>query len=71
MICFDTVEILCEERGFFFHKATREKFLSENHYRIFWQLLGEKRIIGGSYCDKTDVGSLEYTGFYYLENGKL
>ena len=71
MICFDTVEIFGEERGFFFHKATLEKFLSENHCRIFWQLLGEKRTIGGSYRDEADAGSLEYTGFYYLEGGKL
>ena len=71
MICFDTVEIFGEERGFFFHKATLEKFLSENHYRIFWQLLGEKRTIGGSYRDEANAGSLEYTGFYYLEDGKL
>ena len=71
MICFDTVEIFGEERGFFFHKETLEKFLSENHYRIFWQLLGEKRTIGGFYRDEADVGFLEYTGFYYLEDGKL
>lgn len=71
MICFDTVEIFGEERGFFFHKAALEKFLSENHYRIFWQLLGEKRTLGGSYSDEADTGSREYTGFYYLEDGRL
>ena len=48
-----------------------EKFLVSNHYRIFWQLLGEKRIIGGSYGCESDCEPLEYTGFYYLEDGKL
>lgn len=71
MICFDTVEIFGEERGFFFHKKSLEKFLSENHYRIFWQLLGEKRTICGSYRDEAAASFLEYTGFYYLEDGKL
>lgn len=71
IMCFDTVEIFGKERGFFFHKKELEKFLVSNHYRIFWQLLGEKRIIGGSYGCESDCEPLEYTGFYYLEDGKL
>lgn len=71
MICFDSVEIFGEDRGFFFHKATLEKFLADNHYRIFWQVLGEKRIIGGSYHDEKNNGYMEYTGFYCMEDGKF
>ena len=71
MMCFDSVELYGEDRGFFFHMKTLESFLSENHYRLFWQMLGEKRIIGGSYHNEANEGYMEYTGFYYLEDGKL
>lgn len=63
MACFDTTEIFDEDRGLFFHKKLLEQFLSEHHYRMFWQLLGEKRIIGGSYHDFEELSPGIYVHF--------
>jgi len=43
-------------------------FLDKNGYAIFWTLLGEKQLIGGSLSRKDFVGRLEIGGAYTLKN---
>lgn len=72
MMCFDAMEIFGKDRGFFFNKMALEKFLTDNHYRLIWAVLGEKRIIGGSNYRKINYTNRpEYTGFFYLEGGEI
>jgi len=40
------------------------EFLDKNGYAIFWTLLGEKQLIGGSYSRDDFVGRLEISGAY-------
>jgi len=47
-------------------------FLDKNGYAIFWTLLGEKQLIGGSHYREDFVGSLEISGAYTLnKKGKI
>jgi len=47
-------------------------FLNKSGYTIFWTLLGEKQLIGGSLSGKDFVGRLEISGAYTLINkGKI
>ena len=41
-------------------------FLNKNGYAIFWALLGEKRLIGGSLSREGFVGRLEISGVYTM-----
>lgn len=49
IICFDSIELLKEDIGFFIDKKSFIKYLEENDYGIFWTMLSEKRIIGNLY----------------------
>jgi len=47
-------------------------FLDKNGYAVFWTLLGEKQLIGGSISRKDFVGRLEISGVYALDDkGKI
>ena len=47
-------------------------FLDKNGYAVFWTLLGEKQLIGGSHYREDFVGRLEISGVYALDNkGKI
>jgi len=43
-------------------------FLNKNKYTIFWILLGEKQLIGGSRYREDFLGRLKISGFYTLDN---
>jgi hypothetical protein len=48
------------------------EYLNRNDFVIFWTLLGEKQLIGGSHLRKDFVGRLEISGCYTLGNkGKI
>ena len=47
-------------------KRTLIDFLDKNGYAIFWTLLGEKQMIGGSLSGKDYIGRLEISGAYTL-----
>ena len=48
------------------------EFLIKNDYVIFWILLGEKQLIGGSHSREDFVGRLKISGVYTLDNkGKI
>lgn len=46
-------------------------FLRENEYEIFWTVLAEKNIIGGSHSSEDWKGRLEINGAYRIDSGKL
>lgn len=47
-------------------------FLDKNGYAVFWTLLGEKQLIGGSHYREDFVGRLEISGVYTLNRkGKI
>lgn len=46
------------------NKETLINFLDKQGYVIFWTLLGEKQLIGGSYSHEDFVGRLEMSGIY-------
>jgi hypothetical protein len=43
------------------------EYLTQNDYAIFWTLLSEKQLIGGSHRKEDWVGRLETSGFYTLD----
>jgi len=47
-------------------KQALTSFLDKNEYAIFWTLLGEKQLIGGSLSGEDFVGILEISGGYIL-----
>ena len=70
-ICTSIIEenflsaLLIDKQAFF-------EFLNKNDYVIFWTLLGEKQLIGGSYSREDFVGRLEISGTYTLgDKGKI
>lgn len=73
VMCFDTCEVFDEDCGFYFQETALKAFLEEKHYKMFWTVLGEKRVIGGSFLDeKIRLETPEYTGlFYFDENGEI
>lgn len=73
VVCFDTCEAFGEDRGFYFSQKAMERFLKEHHYKMFWTVLGEKRVIGGEVGYGMDMPvPPEYSGlFYFDEEGEL
>ncbi len=48
------------------------QFLNKHDYAIFWTMLGEKQIIGGSRYGRDEYrGRLEICGIYYLDKNVL
>lgn len=72
MVCFDTCELFDKDVGLYFQREILMDFLNQNHYRIIWTVLGEKRVIGGQAGIQKDYDMPEYSGlFYYARNGEL
>jgi hypothetical protein len=46
-------------------------FLREQGYEIFWTVLAEKNLIGGSHSSEDWKGRLEINGAYRIDSGKL
>ena len=48
------------------------KFLNDNGYDIFWTILGEKNIMGGSLLSHDNwKGRLEFSGAYRIHENKV
>ena len=47
------------------------EFLDENGYAVFWTLLGEKLVIGGSPVQPARLGRLGISGCYCMEDGEI
>jgi hypothetical protein len=72
LICFDTNELCNEELGFLIDKDSLRTFLNNNDYKIFWTVLGEKRIIGDDIIGGGKVYPMPtFSGVYYETNLEL
>ncbi|WP_094549827.1 hypothetical protein [Petroclostridium xylanilyticum] len=71
LICFDTMELCNEELGFLINKESLFKFLNLNDYKIFWTVLGEKRIFSATMLDKQVYSIPTFSGVYYITDSGL
>lgn len=70
ILCFDSVELLKEDVGFFIDEEKFLEFLERNGYSIFWTVLSEKRIIKEHFTGKREYAMPHISGVYYLDDGK-
>lgn len=52
-------------------KDRLQEFLAEHNLTLFWTLLGEKQMVGGSITGGDYIGHIEITGAYIWENSGL
>lgn len=71
IVCFDTGELWSEDIGFAIKKEQLLKFLNDNDYKIFWTVLGEKRILGKRFSEKKEYRMNNISGIYYYEGDEL
>ena len=72
ILCFDSIELLKEDIGFFIDQKEFFKYLDENGYSIFWTLLAEKSVIVNSFSTTNPYPMPHISGLFYLSNdGKL
>lgn len=72
LVCFDTNELCDEKLGFLFDKELLFSFLDKNNYKIFWTVLGEKRIISSFRNDyKHKYPMPNFSGVYYITDSAL
>ncbi len=72
IICFDSMELLNEDIGFFIDKNRLFEYLNESGYSIFWTILGEKGIITDNFSSQKSYSMPHISGMFYLnEIGKL
>lgn len=68
LVCFDTIELCNKKLGFLFNKELLFSFLNKNNYKIFWTVLGEKRIIGNDARHNRERFPMpSFSGVYYYE----
>lgn len=66
LICFDSNELCNEELGFLIDKESLHTFLNNNDYKMFWTVLGEKRIVNDSSRPGREVYPMpSFSGIYY------
>lgn len=71
IICFATEAVNNSRAHLLIKKEPFLRMLNENNLNIVWTLLGEKRVIDGSLISENHFGRIEFSGAFYLDNGKL
>lgn len=71
IICFATEDVNNSRAHLLIKKEPFLRMLNENNLNIVWTLLGEKRVIDGSLISENHFGRIEFSGAFYLDNGKL
>lgn len=71
IVCFAAEAVNDSKAYLLIKKEPFLKMLNENNLEIIWTLLGEKRVIGGSLGLFHHNNRIEFSGSFYLENGKL
>ena len=66
ILCFDSIELLKEDIGFFIAQEEFLEFLDRKGYGIFWTVLAEKRIITGFLSGKREYPMPHISGVFYL-----
>lgn len=70
ILCFDSIELLGEDIGFFVDEEKFSEFLEKEGYSIFWTILSEKRILTGYFSDKKEYDMPHISGIFYLDEQK-
>lgn len=71
IVCFATEAVNNSRAHLLIKKEPFLRMLNENNLNIVWTLLGEKRVIGGPLFSENHFGRIEFSGVFYLDNGKL
>ena len=71
MICFDPCATQPTHSCLLVRKKDLLQKLEENNLNIFWTVLGEKLIIGGSFHQMDYVGRLNISGLVHFDKGQL
>ncbi|OTQ56073.1 AVAST type 2 anti-phage system protein Avs2 [Gilliamella apis] len=71
IICFATEAVNNSRAHLLIKKEPFLRMLNENNLNIVWTLLGEKGVIDGSLISENHFGRIEFSGAFYLDNGKL
>ena len=71
LVCFDTNTNHNSKSYFLIKKEPFLEYLKENQLKIVWTILGEKQILGGRMFNSNDIGILEFSGAYYLDDNKI
>lgn len=72
ILCFDSIELLKEDIGFFISQEEFLDFLERKGYGIFWTVLAEKRIITEFISGKKEYPMPHISGMFYLnDKGEL
>lgn len=66
ILCFDSIELLKEDIGFFIAQEEFLEFLDQKGYGIFWTVLAEKRIIAGFPSGEKGYPMPHISGVFYL-----
>ena len=68
ILCFDSIELLKEDIGFFIAQDEFLEFLEQKGYGIFWTVLAEKRIITGFPYGEKEYPMPHISGLFYLND---
>lgn len=66
VLCFDSIELLKEDIGFFIAKDEFLNYIHKNGYEIFWTILAEKRIISDRTNHNERYKQPHYSGIYEI-----
>ena len=68
ILCFDSIELLKEDIGFFIEEEKFLDFLEKEGYSIFWTILSEKRIITEQISREMEYPMPHISGVFYLDD---
>lgn len=68
ILCFDSIELLKEDIGFFISQEEFLEFLDQKEYGIFWTVLAEKRIITAFSSGEKGYQMPHISGVFYLNS---
>ena len=68
ILCFDSIELLKENIGFFIAQEEFLEFLEQKGYGIFWTVLAEKRILAGFPSWGKEYPMPHISGVFYLND---
>ncbi|KQB42560.1 AVAST type 2 anti-phage system protein Avs2 [Flavobacterium aquidurense] len=71
LTCFDASTNNNSNSYFLIRKKPFLQYLKENNLKIVWTILGEKQVIGGATFGKEYLGTLGFSGTYYLKDNNI
>lgn len=70
ILCFDSIELLDEDIGFFIDEEKFLEFLEREGYSIFWTILSEKRIITDQISREMEYPMPHISGVFFLDDNE-